>query len=106
MPPKSTLVESGETPKLYKIEEAAVLLRISRAKLYRLINEGRITPVKEGRSTFITPAVMDAYVKRLETEAEIRGESDMVLSIGITANSVVMPMVSETISSTTKGKGE
>jgi excisionase family DNA binding protein len=86
MPSKSIEIQSSESPRLYKIGEAAVLLRMSRAQLYKLIQLGRIKPVKEGRSTFITPAAMDAYVKRLEAEAETQNESDAALPLGADAS--------------------
>ena len=40
--------------KPYTVNETKDLLKISRAKLYRIIREGRITPVKlDGRTLFL-----------------------------------------------------
>jgi excisionase family DNA binding protein len=100
MPSKSN---SGESPWLYKIGEAAVLLRMSRAQLYKLIQLGRIKPVKEGRSTFITPDAMDAYVKLLKAEAGIPDESHAALSSGA---GLMSRSSSRNISLTVKDDGE
>ncbi len=54
---------------LYKIPEAARLLRMSRSELYEQIKAGRIETVHQGRAAFITPAALRDYVKLLEREA-------------------------------------
>ncbi len=46
----------------YEIPEVAKILRISRATLYGRIREGRITPHKDGRRTFITSKELQRYV--------------------------------------------
>lgn len=60
---------TASDPMLHKIPEAARLLRMSRSALYEQIAAGRIETVKQGRSVFITPAALHAYVLLLETEA-------------------------------------
>jgi excisionase family DNA binding protein len=54
---------------LYRPKEAALVLGISRDKLYDLIRAGRITSVKDGRARFVTADALAAYVVRLEAEA-------------------------------------
>jgi excisionase family DNA binding protein len=54
---------------LYRPKEAALVLGISRDKLYDLIRAQRITSVKDGRARFITADALTAYVRQLETEA-------------------------------------
>jgi excisionase family DNA binding protein len=54
---------------LYRPKEAAIVLGVSRDKLYDLIRAGRITSVKDGRARFITADALTAYVSQLEAEA-------------------------------------
>lgn len=54
---------------LYDVGEACALVGFSRATLYRLIDAGRITPVRVGRSVYITPDELRAFVERLKAEA-------------------------------------
>ncbi len=51
---------------LYSMEEAARLLSISRAQLYRLIDVCELGSVKIGRSRRITRSQLEAYVRSLE----------------------------------------
>lgn len=57
-------------PLMYKIDEAVVLLRMSRAEIYKQIRAGRIETVKEVRATFITRQDLESYVKLLKAEAD------------------------------------
>lgn len=45
----------------YRIQEAANQLGISRAKIYRRIREGRITPIYDGAQPFITHEELQRY---------------------------------------------
>ena len=54
---------------LYRPKEAAIVLGVSRDKLYDLIRAGRITSVKDGRARFITADALIAYVAQLKAEA-------------------------------------
>ncbi len=51
---------------LYSIPDAAVLLSISRAQIYRLIDKGELDSVLIGRSRRISDAQLAAFVDRLE----------------------------------------
>lgn len=54
----------------YKIEEAAELLGLSRAKTYERIREGRITVVKDGKHSFITAAEIERYAGQDQPDCE------------------------------------
>ena len=51
---------------MYSIEEASELLSLSRAQLYRLIDQGDLETVKVGKSRRITLGQLGAFVERLE----------------------------------------
>ena len=55
---------------LYRVEEAVVLLGLSRSQLYELIRSGRLRTVTEGRVRLIPAAAIDAYVSLLTSEAQ------------------------------------
>jgi excisionase family DNA binding protein len=61
----------SEVPRrvLYRVEEAVVLLGLSRSQLYELIRSGRLQTVTEGRVRLIPAAAIDAYVSLLTVEA-------------------------------------
>jgi excisionase family DNA binding protein len=63
---------SAEVPRrvLYRVEEAVVLLGLSRSQLYELIRSGRLQTVTEGRVRLIPAAAIDAYVSLLTSEAQ------------------------------------
>lgn len=61
------------SPLLLTPEEAAELLRIGRATLYRLLAHGDIRSVTIGASRRIAVADLHAYVERLRAE---QGEGD------------------------------
>ena len=46
----------------FEVFEAAQILRMSRAQLYHRIQEGAITPQKDGARTYITRAELERYV--------------------------------------------
>lgn len=54
---------------LYTIEEAAELLSLSRAQIYRLIDTMELESVTVGRSRRITAQQLDAFVRSLEAKA-------------------------------------
>lgn len=62
---------------LFDIEEAATLLSVSRAQLYRLIDCCEIESVKIGRSRRISITQLEAYVQRLELAAQ-RGTACLI----------------------------
>ena len=47
----------------FEITEAARILRMSRAQLYNRINDGALTPQKDGARTYITRAELERYVE-------------------------------------------
>ena len=62
---------SPEVPRrvLYRVEEAVMLLGLSRSQLYELISSGRLQTVTEERVRLIPAAAIDAYVSLLTSEA-------------------------------------
>jgi excisionase family DNA binding protein len=57
-----------DSPLLYTIPEAAHVLRISRTKLYELLDTGEIESIHIGRSRKIPADSLRSYVSRLRTE--------------------------------------
>ena len=66
----------GSTTRLYRVEEAVVLLGLSRSQLYEFIRSGRLQTVTEGRVRLIPAAAVDAYVSLLTVEARTAGGDD------------------------------
>ena len=54
---------------LYRVDEAAEALRLSRSQLYELIRSGRLRPVKCGRRRLVPVSALDDYVSSLEGAA-------------------------------------
>ena len=65
---------SGATPgiarALYPIKEAEVILSISHAQIYRLIDAGRLDARKIGSRSFITAASIDSFLASLPKVGE------------------------------------
>jgi len=63
---------SAEVPRrvLHRVEEAVMLLGLSRSQLYELIRSGRLQTVTEGRIRLIPAVAIDAYVSLLTIEAQ------------------------------------
>ncbi len=61
---------------LYRVDEAVVLLGLSRSQLYELIRSGRLQTVTEGRVRLVPAASIDAYVSLLTIEAKAAGGGD------------------------------
>ena len=58
---------SCEVPALlYRVDEAATALRLSRTAIYELIRSGRLRSVKCGRRRLIPVAGVEAYLASLE----------------------------------------
>jgi len=57
LPPAVTVL-----PLRFAVTEAAQILRMSRAQLYNRINDGAITPQKDGARTYITRGELERYV--------------------------------------------
>lgn len=68
---------SSHGPLLYKVSDAVMILRMSRAFIYKQIKAGRLSTVKEGGATFITASALADYVALLESEAEDRAADDV-----------------------------
>ncbi len=54
---------------LYSVEQAAMLLSISRAQLYRLLDKGELESVQIGRSRRISQRQIERFVTQLELES-------------------------------------
>ena len=57
------------TPVLYRVDEAAEALRLSRSQVYELIRSGRLRTVKEGRRRLVPVEALAEYVALLGGEA-------------------------------------
>lgn len=55
---------------LYRVEEAMLILSMSRSVIYQQLRSGRLRSVKEGSSRRIPAAAIAEYVALLEREAE------------------------------------
>ena len=56
-------------PVLYRVQEAAALLRLSRSVIYEQIRAGRLRTVRQGASRRIPATAINDYVALLEREA-------------------------------------
>ncbi len=52
-----------EDRRLFTVKEAMEYLRISRPTLYRLINQGKLKPVKIGKRTLLDKADLDRLIE-------------------------------------------
>lgn len=57
-----------DAPLLYRPEEAALKLGVSRARLFELMATGDLESVKIGRSRRLPHGALVAFVERLRTE--------------------------------------
>ena len=56
-------------PVLYRVDEAAEALRISRSVIYELIRSGQLRTVKVGRRRLVPVQALDEYVATLGVAA-------------------------------------
>jgi hypothetical protein len=54
----------------FEIREAARILRMSRAQIFRRIQEGSIKPQKDGARTYITRPELERYVESCNASPE------------------------------------
>jgi excisionase family DNA binding protein len=54
---------------LYRVDEAAAALRLSRSVLYELIRSGQLRTVKAGRRRLVPVAALSEYVNSLDGAA-------------------------------------
>lgn len=66
-----------EPRKLYRVEEAALELGISRARFYQLLARGEVASVKIGASRRVPAAALDAYINRLCAEQGVNVANDL-----------------------------
>jgi excisionase family DNA binding protein len=57
--------EDVVVPVLYRVEEAAQALRLSRSVVYELIRSGELRTVKQGRRRLVPVAALTEYVDQL-----------------------------------------
>lgn len=67
--PDYTPTASTVTPLLYRVEEAAQALRVSRTQVYALIRCGALRTVKIGGSRRVPVTAVAEYVESLEVAA-------------------------------------
>lgn len=58
----------GRPPALYRIDDAAALLSVSKSRVYELIRSGQLGSVTVGKSRRVPAVAVDAYVTRLMRE--------------------------------------
>ena len=56
--------------KIYTINETFALLRISRAKLYKLIDDGSLKPIKLGGRRLFTESELTRFIEKLKAESK------------------------------------
>jgi excisionase family DNA binding protein len=54
---------------LYRVDEAAEALRLSRSQLYELMRSGRLRTVKCGRRWLVPVSALDEYVSSIDGAA-------------------------------------
>jgi excisionase family DNA binding protein len=62
---KRTAAISPVVPVVYRVEEAAAALRLSRAMIYELIRSGQLRSVKQGRRRLVPVEALTEYVASL-----------------------------------------
>jgi excisionase family DNA binding protein len=62
--PRST-VKSEVAPLMYRVDEAAAALRLSRSSVYELIRSGQLRTVKQGRRRLVPVTALAEYVASL-----------------------------------------
>jgi excisionase family DNA binding protein len=58
-------VKSDVVPLLYRVDEAAAALRLSRSSVYKLIRSGQLRSVKQGRRRLVPVIALAEYVASL-----------------------------------------
>jgi excisionase family DNA binding protein len=56
--------------KIYTVNETFALLRISRAKLYTLIDDGSLKPIKLGGRRLFTESELTRFIEELKTKSK------------------------------------
>jgi excisionase family DNA binding protein len=56
--------------KIYTVNETFALLRISRAKLYTLIDDGSLKPIKLGGRRLFTESELTRFIEKLKAESK------------------------------------
>ena len=56
--------------KIYTVNETFALLRISRAKLYNLIDDGSLKPIKLGGRRLFTESELTRFIEKLKAESK------------------------------------
>jgi excisionase family DNA binding protein len=58
-------VKSEVVPIMYRVDEAAAALRLSRSSVYELIRSGQLRTVKQGRRRLVPVTALAEYVASL-----------------------------------------
>lgn len=56
----------SEAPRVYTLDEVAEVLKVSRRTVNNLVREGRVRPIRIGRSPRVTERELLAYLGALE----------------------------------------
>lgn len=63
---RQTVVTEPVPAMLYRVDEAAIALRLSRSLVYELIRSGRLRTVKQGRRRLVPVSALSEYVASLD----------------------------------------
>lgn len=58
-------IYNGTMEKLHTVKEVCDILKVSRAKLYLLINDGSLKPVKIGKKTLFRESEIQRFIESL-----------------------------------------
>ncbi len=58
-------IQSEVAPLMYRVDEAAAALRLSRSSVYELIRSGQLRTVKQGRRRLVPVTALAEYVASL-----------------------------------------
>lgn len=63
---RQTIVTEPIPAMLYRVDEAATALRLSRSLVYELIRSGRLRTVKQGRRRLVPVSALNEYIASLD----------------------------------------
>ena len=84
-------VKSEVVPLMYRVDEAAAALRLSRSSVYELIRSGQLRTVKQGRRRLVPVTALAEYVASLGGAACLVERRVMAASAGMQPGSGGLP---------------
>jgi excisionase family DNA binding protein len=71
------IVKSDVVPLMYRVDEAAAALRLSRSSVYELIRSGQLRTVKQGRRRLVPVTALAEYVASLGVTRRAKGDGGL-----------------------------